>query len=151
MGLYPVSLLSQPIKQWGQSQPSVDDRLLGLLCPYLRHTIGMFNTCSQGSMYRSLIDTCGGYNLVGVGLPHHTPRPSQSMISAFHLGAPPGLQFNQLSSTKPKFKFKEHMTATWSSDHSAIYRDLHVRLAIPNNLSLVIGIIRIDQKVSLCN
>jgi hypothetical protein len=41
------------------------------------------------------------------------------------------------------------MAATWSSDHSAIYRNLHLRLAIANNLSLVIGFTKKDQKVTL--
>jgi hypothetical protein len=38
----------------------------------------------------------------------------------------------------------------WSGsfDHSAIYRDLHLHLAIANNLSLAIGLIRVDWKVS---
>jgi hypothetical protein len=40
------------------------------------------------------------------------------------------------------------MAATWSFDHSAIYRSLHLRLAIANDLSLAIGVIRIDQKLS---
>jgi hypothetical protein len=35
----------------------------------------------------------------------------------------------------------------WSSDHSAIYHSLHLRLAIANDLFLVIGVIRIDRKV----
>jgi hypothetical protein len=39
------------------------------------------------------------------------------------------------------------MAATWSSDHSTIYRSLHLRLAIANELSLAIGVTRIDQKV----
>jgi hypothetical protein len=39
------------------------------------------------------------------------------------------------------------MAAAWSSDHSAIYRSLHLRLAIANDLSLVEGVTRIDQKV----
>jgi hypothetical protein len=39
------------------------------------------------------------------------------------------------------------MTATWSSEHSAIYRSLHLCLAIANDLSLAIGVTRIDQKV----
>jgi hypothetical protein len=41
------------------------------------------------------------------------------------------------------------MAATWSSDHSVIHRNLHLRLIIANNLSLAIGVIRIDQKVVL--
>jgi hypothetical protein len=43
------------------------------------------------------------------------------------------------------------MAAMWSSDHSAVYRNLQLRLAIANDLSLAIGSSRIDQKVSLCN
>jgi hypothetical protein len=39
------------------------------------------------------------------------------------------------------------MAATWSSDHLAIYRSLHLRLAIANDLSLAIEVTRIDQKV----
>jgi hypothetical protein len=39
------------------------------------------------------------------------------------------------------------MAATWSSDHSTIYRSLHLRLAIANDLSLSIWVIRIDRKV----
>jgi hypothetical protein len=39
------------------------------------------------------------------------------------------------------------MVTTWSSDHSAIYRSLHLRLAIANDLSLAIGVTRIYQKV----
>jgi hypothetical protein len=31
------------------------------------------------------------------------------------------------------------MAATWSSDHSAIYHNLHLCLAIANDLSLVVG------------
>jgi hypothetical protein len=39
------------------------------------------------------------------------------------------------------------MAATWSFDHSAIYRSLHLRLAITNDLSLVEGVTRMDRKV----
>jgi hypothetical protein len=39
------------------------------------------------------------------------------------------------------------MAAMWSSDHSAIYHSLHICLAIANDLSLKIGVIRIDRKV----
>jgi hypothetical protein len=39
------------------------------------------------------------------------------------------------------------MAATWSFDHSAIYHSLHLHLAIANDLSLVIGVARIDQNV----
>jgi hypothetical protein len=36
--------------------------------------------------------------------------------------------------------FKEPMAVTWSFDHhSVIYRSLHLRLAMTNDLSLVVG------------
>jgi hypothetical protein len=41
------------------------------------------------------------------------------------------------------------MAATWSSDHSVIYHNLQLHLAIANDLSLSIGSIRVDWKVSL--
>jgi hypothetical protein len=41
------------------------------------------------------------------------------------------------------------MTATWSSDHLTIYRNLQLHLGIANDLSLAIGSSRIDQKVTL--
>jgi hypothetical protein len=43
------------------------------------------------------------------------------------------------------------MATMWSSDISAIYRNLQLLIAIANDLSLAIGSSRIDQKVSLCN
>jgi hypothetical protein len=39
------------------------------------------------------------------------------------------------------------MAATWSSDHSTIYHSLPLCLAITNDLSLAIGVTRIDQRV----
>jgi hypothetical protein len=41
------------------------------------------------------------------------------------------------------------MAATWSSNHSTIYRDLQLHIAITNNLSLAIESTRVDWKVSL--
>jgi hypothetical protein len=38
-----------------------------------------------------------------------------------------------------------------SFDHSAVYHNLQLRLAIGNNIALAIGSSRIDQKVSICN
>jgi hypothetical protein len=81
MGPYQISLLNQPMTQWGQSQPSVDIQLLALQDSYHRHAIGTFNTCSWWPIYRSLTDTGGCYNLGGADFPHTTPRPSQSTIS----------------------------------------------------------------------
>jgi hypothetical protein len=41
------------------------------------------------------------------------------------------------------------MAATWSSNHSAIYHILHLRLAIANKLCLAIESTRMDRKVIL--
>jgi hypothetical protein len=41
------------------------------------------------------------------------------------------------------------MAVTWSSDHSTIYSNLQLRLAIANDLSLAIGSTRMDWKVNL--
>jgi hypothetical protein len=90
-----TQLLShKPPKSSGEKWTSVDNWLLGLPGPYHRHAISMFNTCSWGPTERSLIDTGGGYNLGGAGLPHtHSPTFPTS-CSHFPLLAPPGLHFN---------------------------------------------------------
>jgi hypothetical protein len=41
------------------------------------------------------------------------------------------------------------MVATWSSDHSASYHGIYLCLAIANDLSLVVGVTMIDQKVAI--
>jgi hypothetical protein len=83
--------------QWssGESQTSINSSLLGLPGPYHRHAIGMFNTCSRGSTEQSLIDTGGGYNLGGGGLPHTHFLTFPTSCLPFPLVAPPGLHFNQ--------------------------------------------------------
>jgi hypothetical protein len=124
----------------GKSQAPVNNRLLGLPGPYLRHVIGTFNTCSRGPTEGSLIDTGVGYNRGGAGLPHtHSPTFPFS-CPHFPLMAPPGLHFNLVLAKRPKcLVFKEPMAVMWSFNHSAIYRSLHLRLAIANDLSLVVG------------
>jgi hypothetical protein len=138
VGPYPASLPQHPKSSVEKSTP-VDNRLLGLPGPYHRHAIGTFNTCSRGPTEWSLIDTGGGYNLEGAGLPHtHSPTFPTS-CPHFPLMALLGLHFNQILAKRPKcLVFKEPMAATWSFDHSAIYRSLHLRLAIDNDLSLVV-------------
>jgi hypothetical protein len=99
-GPYPASLPQQP-KSSGEKSTPVDNRLLGLPGPHHWHAIGTFNTCSRGPTERSLIDTGGGYNLGGVGLPHtHSPTFPFS-CPHFPLMAPPGLHFNQNFSQRP--------------------------------------------------
>jgi hypothetical protein len=147
-GSYSVSLSKQPIKQWEKSnfccQPAT--MLTGLI---YQHVICTFNTCSRGPTHWSLTDTSGGYNLGGAGFLHTTPWPFQPVESTFHLRVSPGLQFNHNLSKILKFKFRESMAATWSFDHSTIYRDLQLRLATTNDLSLAIKSTRVEWKVSL--
>jgi hypothetical protein len=114
-----------------------------------QYAIGTFNTCSRGPTHWSLTNIGGGYSLRGAGFSHITPRLSQPTVSNFHLGAPPGLQFNQVLPTTPRFEFNEPMAAPWSSYHLTIYHGLHLHLAIADDLSLAIGFTRIDQKVTL--
>jgi hypothetical protein len=121
------------------SQAPVDHQLLGLPDPYHRHAIGTFNTYSRGPTERSLIDTGGGYNLGGAGLPHTHSLTFPTNYPHFPLVASSGLHFNQVLANRPKcLVFKEPMAAIWSFNHSAIYRGLHLRLAIANDLSLVV-------------
>jgi hypothetical protein len=41
------------------------------------------------------------------------------------------------------------MAATWTFNHPAIYRGLHLHLAIANNLSLAIGVTRTAHNVTI--
>jgi hypothetical protein len=77
----------------------------------------------------------------------HTPLPDlpNRRSSPFHLMAPLGLQLGHNLTTKIELSLKRLMASMWSSDHSVIYRNLQLRLAIANDLSLAI-----DRKVSLC-
>jgi hypothetical protein len=68
-------------------------------------------------------------------LSHPAPRPSQPAVSPFHLRAPSGLQLTKFHLLNQCVECREHMAAMWSSDHSTIYRSLHLCLAIANDLS----------------
>jgi hypothetical protein len=123
VGPYPVSLPSQPMKKWGQSQPSIDGRLVDLPGPYHRYEIGTFNTCSQGLTHWSLTNTGGGYNLGGASLPHHTSQSSQPTVSTFHLKVSPGLRLNiqQLPAELKRSNPKSHEWGSLYSTSTAIY------------------------------
>jgi hypothetical protein len=111
-GPYPASLPQQPKSSEEKSTP-VDNWLLGLPDPYHRHAIGTFNTCSRGPTERSLIDTGGGYNLRGAGLPHTHSLTFPTSCPHFPLMAPPGLHYNHIFCQRPKcWDFKEPMAAT---------------------------------------
>jgi hypothetical protein len=123
----------------GVKSPFVDDRLLSLPGTYHRHTIGTFNTCSQGPSHRSLIDTGEGYNLGGVGFSHTTSRPSQPMVSNFHLRAPSGLRL--IISALPKdLKREQTLNLLSESIHSTSTVTYHLSIAL---------LIRINRKVNL--
>jgi hypothetical protein len=126
MGPYPVSLTNQQVKQWGKSQESIDDRLLGLLGPYHQHTISTFNTFSWGSTHRSLTDTGGGYNLEGVNFLHTTLWPSQLDVSPFHLSAPRSYVIKQL------------ITIWLKGDHALnlVSESIHSTSTVTYNLSI---------------
>jgi hypothetical protein len=106
---------------------------------YHQHVIDTFNTCSWGPTEQSLTDTGGSYNLGGAGLPHTHSSTFLTSCLRFPLKAPPDLHFNQVPVINQSFEFEGPMAATWSFDHSAIYRSLHLRLAIANDLSLEEG------------
>jgi hypothetical protein len=101
---YPVSLPSQPMKQWRKSNIHQQQatRFTG---PYHRHAIGTFNTCSWVPTEWSLIDIGGGYNLECVILLQtHSPTFPSSCLP-FPLVAPNGLQFNQVLAFTPSVEF----------------------------------------------
>jgi hypothetical protein len=85
------------IEAVGVKPPSVDGRLIGLLDPYLRHVIGMFNTCSQEPTHWSLTDI-GGDTILEVPT-FHIPLSNLPIrrSSTFHLKAPPGLRLCNLN------------------------------------------------------
>jgi hypothetical protein len=57
------------------------------------------------------------------------PALPNQWSSAFHLRAPSGLQFTIFQQHYQSLVLKEPMAASLSSEHSTIYRDLHLRLA----------------------
>jgi hypothetical protein len=95
VGPYPVSLLSQPMKQWRKSNihQLQATRFTGLISPacdrYVQYLL-------MGPTERSLIDTGGGYNLGGASLPHAHSMTFPTSCLPFPLVAPPGLHFNQI-------------------------------------------------------
>jgi hypothetical protein len=91
------------------------------------------------------------------GLPHRNlkitialspPFPSECSTSPPKWPRPVSL----LSDINHRFQgssLKRPLATTWSSDHSTIYCNLYLHLAIANGLSLAIGSTRVDWKVSL--
>jgi hypothetical protein len=135
------------MKQCRQNQASTDDRLLGLLGPYHQHAIDTFNNCSWGATHRSLTDTGGATTLEVPAC--HIPLPDlPNQLSPLSTEGPcPVSSLTKFHQLNQSVEFKEPMTATWSFDHPTIYHSLHLRLAIANDLFLVIRVASIDQKV----
>jgi hypothetical protein len=129
-GPYPASLPQQP-KSSGEKSSSCwqpTTRLIGPISPawdrYVQYLLA-------GAIERSLIDTCGGYNIGGAGLPHtHSPIFPTS-CPHFPLVAPPGLYFNQVLANRPK---------CWVLRSLWLPRDIYLHLAIANDLSLAVGL-----------
>jgi hypothetical protein len=103
-GPYPTSLLSQPMKQWGQSQTSISGWVLGLLGPYHQHAIDMFKTYSRVPTPQSLTDTGEGYHIENLRIATTlSPQfPSEGSIDPPNWPRPVST-FNQVLTTKPKF------------------------------------------------
>jgi hypothetical protein len=102
--LYPTSLPSQPMNEWGQSQASSSDRLLGLLAPYHQYAIGTFNTCSRVLIPRSSTDTGWVYHIENLRIATTLSPPFPSEGSTDPPNWPrPIFTFNQILTTKPKF------------------------------------------------
>jgi hypothetical protein len=69
------------------------------------------------------------------------------MVPRFPLNGPVRSPDYKILPTIPKFKIKEPMVITWSSNHTAIYHVLHLRLARAIDRSLAIGLTKMDWKV----
>jgi hypothetical protein len=68
-----------------------------------------------------------------------TPRPSQPVVSPFSWWPRPVSILTKLQHLNQVLSSTDPMAAMWSFDHSTIYCSLHLRLAIANDLSLVVG------------
>jgi hypothetical protein len=140
MGPYPISLLSQPLKQWGKGTHLLmaATRLTGLISPACNRYIQYLLTGANPSVL----------NRHRRGL-----QPWRCWLATYHsptfptnclhlpLRAPPDLQFNQVPTTKPM------CLVSRTYGYQDIYRSQHLCLAIANDLSLVIGVAWIDRKV----
>jgi hypothetical protein len=135
------------LKQWGQSQPSVDGQLLGLSGPYVWHAIGTFNTYSKGPTHRSLTDTGGGYNLGGADFPYLTPRPSQPMVLCFPPKGPARSQVIQ-TQHKPRVKvMRDNYHRLVVFGPLSVYRSIYLYLGMSNVIQLLARSSRVTRKV----
>jgi hypothetical protein len=95
------------------SQISVDEKATRLTEPISQHAISTFNTYSRGLTHRSLINTGGGYNLRGTGLPHHTFRSFQSTVLHFSPKGPIRSQVINYQHKPLAILRVKHIVAEW--------------------------------------
>jgi hypothetical protein len=138
-GPYPASLPQQS-KSSGEKSSSCwqpTTKLIGPISPVCDRYVQYLHA---GANRTVLNQHRRGYSLGGAGLPHTHSLTFSTSCPHFPLMALPGLHFNKVLARRPKcWVFKEPMAAMWSFDYSAIYISLHLRLAIDNDLSLVVG------------
>jgi hypothetical protein len=77
----PISLPKTTIKAVCLSQAFVDEHTTSVYLAYISNIWSVRSTCSWESTNQSLTDTDEGYHLGGLGLPHHSPHPSQPRAS----------------------------------------------------------------------
>jgi hypothetical protein len=94
-GSVPCFFPEPTLKQWEQSQASINGMLLGLLGPYHQHAISTFNTCSRVPTPRYLTDTGRGYHIETSESPQHSPRPSLLSVPLIPLNGPARSPFFQ--------------------------------------------------------
>jgi hypothetical protein len=118
--------------------------------PYHQHAISTFDTYSRVPTPQSLTDTAEGYHTenLGIATTLFLSFPSECSTGPPSWHRPVSILFN-IKHTFQGSSLKGSMVATWSFDHSAIYCNIHLCLAIARGLSLAIGSTRVDWKVSL--
>jgi hypothetical protein len=78
-----------------------------------------------------LINMGRGYHLGDLGLPHHTPRPSQLMILCFPLRAPPGLRLT-IQPLSPELKREQTLNLMSGTLHSTSTISYPQSIAVTN-------------------
>jgi hypothetical protein len=115
--------------------------------PIYEHVIGTFNICSRGPTRRSLTDTSRGYNFGGADFPHKTLWPSQTMVSAFYLRAPPDLRLS-IQSLPTELKREQILNLTSGSLHSIFTATYHLSIALLMVSHQEIGLTMAIRKVT---
>jgi hypothetical protein len=136
----------------------VGERGFGQMVTQIHHLTGLISlACDRHVRYLLTCTNPSVLNQHRWGLPHRNLRIATSLSPPFPSKCstgPPNWPhpISILSDIKHRFQgssLKGSISATWYSDHSAIYHNLHLYLAIASGLSLVIGSTRMDWKVIL--